>query len=205
MKILHNKFMRTITPCRKHVWFFGMGGPSKSGQMLLYHYRAVNSLSESHFRYLWNLPAFTAKGIRVLAFVDDFIGTGKQVTTFWHEELKGQRGIETADLYCLVLFAFREAIVYVQTQTPFKVICVERLDERDRVFSPECSIFSNDEERRRAEEICRRHGEMLCPQNPLGYDDSQALIAFEYQTPNNSLPILWSQAKGWIPIFERKT
>ena len=204
-RILHGKFLRTAGQSLKHIWFFGMGGASKSGQMLLYRYRAVNSLSVSHFQELRMLPAVAAKGVQILAFVDDFIGTGNQVTTFWHEELKSQRGIDKAKLYCLVLFAFQSAIEYVQNQTPFKVICVELLDERDRVFSSDCAIFSDDEERRRAEEICRRHGEVLWPQHALGYDDSQLLIAFEYQAPNNSLPILWSNAKGWLPIFKRQS
>ncbi|MHA2433210.1 MAG: ATP-binding protein [Candidatus Thorarchaeota archaeon] len=206
LKILHGKFMRTTgQKSLKHIWFFGVGGASKSGQMMLYLYRTVNGLSASHCQDLRIFPTFAAKGIQVLAFVDDFIGTGQQVTKFWHEELKGQCGIEKVQLYCLVLCAFQNAVEYVQAQTPFRVICVELLDKRDRVFSPECTIFSNDEERKRAEEICRQHGEVLCSQNPLGYDDSQALVAFGYQTPNNSLPILWSNAKGWIPIFERKS
>ena len=93
----------------------------------------------------------------------------------------------------------------IEAETPLKVICVELLDERDRVFSPDCPVFDDDDERQRAHEICRRHGEMLCPDFPLGYDDSQALIAFEYQTPNNSLPVLWSNAKRWMPIFERRS
>jgi len=209
LKILHGRFMRAIR--RKslkhinHIWFLGIGGASKSGQMMSYFYRTVNGLSASHFPGLRTLPTLTEKGIQILAFIDDFIGSGKQATMFWREELKGQYGIENVDLYCLVLFAFQSAVEYIQENTPFKVICVELLDERDRAFSPECAVFSDDEERRRTEEICRRHGEVLWPTNPLGYDNSQALIAFEHQIPNNSLPILWSNAKGWIPIFERKS
>lgn len=205
LRVLHGKFIREIQHTLRSVWFFGMGGPSKSGRMLLYHYRTVNGLRESLFQERRMLRAFAAKGIHTLAFVDDFIGTGKQVAAFWHEELKDHRGIDKAQLYCLVLFAFQSGVEYVEAQTPFRVICVESLDERDRVFSAECPVFDSGEERGRAEEICRRHGEVLCPNHPLGYDDSQALIAFEYQTPNNSLPILWSNAKGWNPIFERKS
>lgn len=37
----------------------------------------------------------------------------------------------------------------------------------------------------------------------LGYDDSQALIAFEYNTPNNCLPIIWVENENWIPLFRR--
>lgn len=37
----------------------------------------------------------------------------------------------------------------------------------------------------------------------LGYNDSEVLIAFEYNTPNNSLPIIWCEAGGWKPLFKR--
>lgn len=37
----------------------------------------------------------------------------------------------------------------------------------------------------------------------LGYDDSEVLIAFEYNTPNNCLPIIWIESDDWIPLFKR--
>jgi len=44
----------------------------------------------------------------------------------------------------------------------------------------------------------------------LGYDDSQSLIVFPHNTPNNTLPIIWAGNKNekeigvpWNPIWER--
>ena len=37
----------------------------------------------------------------------------------------------------------------------------------------------------------------------LGYNDSEMLIAFEYNTPNNCLPIIWVESNDWIPLFKR--
>lgn len=37
----------------------------------------------------------------------------------------------------------------------------------------------------------------------LGYDDAQMLIAFEYNTPNNTLPIIWVDDQEWSPLFKR--
>ena len=37
----------------------------------------------------------------------------------------------------------------------------------------------------------------------LGYDDSEMLIAFEYNTPNNCLPIIWGESDNWSPLFKR--
>lgn len=42
---------------------------------------------------------------------------------------------------------------------------------------------------------------------PLGYANSQSLVCFHHTTPNNSLPILWSnriyKGKRWFPLFPR--
>lgn len=37
----------------------------------------------------------------------------------------------------------------------------------------------------------------------LGYDESQMLIAFAYNTPNNCLPIIWIEDEDWNPLFKR--
>lgn len=37
----------------------------------------------------------------------------------------------------------------------------------------------------------------------LGYNNAQALIAFEYNTPNNTLPIIWVDDQQWNPLFKR--
>jgi len=37
----------------------------------------------------------------------------------------------------------------------------------------------------------------------LGYDNAQMLIAFEYNTPNNTLPIIWADDEQWSPLFKR--
>lgn len=37
----------------------------------------------------------------------------------------------------------------------------------------------------------------------LGYNNAQVLIAFEYNTPNNTLPIIWADDKQWNPLFKR--
>ena len=38
---------------------------------------------------------------------------------------------------------------------------------------------------------------------PLGFNDGAYLIGFEYNTPDNTLPIFWGTSNNWKPIFTR--
>lgn len=45
--------------------------------------------------------------------------------------------------------------------------------------------------------------EQRVKEDALGYGDAQVLIAFEYNTPNNTLPIIWADDQQWNPLFKR--
>jgi hypothetical protein len=40
---------------------------------------------------------------------------------------------------------------------------------------------------------------------PLGTGGQQALVVFEHNCPNNTLPLLWKKTDAWTPVFERLT
>ena len=96
------------------------------------------------------------------------------------------------------------------------VIVAKELTEEYKAFSPKSEVFANKEERERLKLMCLKYGEKLYPnakygEHPLGYDDSQALIIFDHNVPNNTLPIIWAsprneKTKGvvWYPLWERK-
>ena len=79
------------------------------------------------------------------------------------------------------------------------------LDESFKCFSNESRFFNetHDETKNQCQIICTTHGENLCKEHPLGYKDGQLLIGFYHNTPNNTLPIFWSTAPSWTPIFKR--
>lgn len=60
----------------------------------------------------------------------------------------------------------------------------------------------------KARKIAETIGASLEKRHPLGWEDSEALVVFPDNTPNNTLPILWKagakvDGKEWHPLFPR--
>ncbi|MFB2601785.1 hypothetical protein ACE04B_07065, partial [Rhizobium phaseoli] len=56
------------------------------------------------------------------------------------------------------------------------------------------------------EEVRKRltsYGKIGYPKEPLGYGGVGGLIVMPYNTPNSTLPILWSDSNKWLPLFRR--
>lgn len=76
----------------------------------------------------------------------------------------------------------------------------------EATFHEKSKIFSEDSSGEKFMEFCRVVGRDLYPKDPLGYGDSRWCIATEYNTPNNSLPVIFARGNAkrhWMPLFER--
>lgn len=189
------------------VKFFALGeSSSSSGSMYLYDFRKELRLPESSFpnddfrKYL--------DKVNSLVFFDDIIGSGSQASRFFKKHLSKTN----APLYYSSVFGFSEGIQFVKNNTQFKhVFSGITLSSEERAFSSESKIFSDIKTKTRIEDICQKYGKLLYPLHPLGYDNSQSLIVFPHNTPNNTLPIIWASPENekengivWSPLWERK-
>lgn len=150
--------------------------------------------------------------IKALVFVDDFIGTGGSACQYF-EELANecQDLIRNSNLivFFISVSGFQEAKVRLENKLieldfNVKVHICDPLDESDKVFSPRSKVFSNPRDLEQAKNVAFKYGSSLVKSNPLGYGDCQAAVVFADACPNNTLPILWSDSKDWIPLFKRQ-
>lgn len=53
--------------------------------------------------------------------------------------------------------------------------------------------------------MCEKYGNNRWKdaQSAMGYNNDELLISFFHNTPSNTLPIFWTDAKNWYPIFNR--
>lgn len=145
-------------------------------------------------------------------FIDDFCGSGHQGAAYSSDIIEDIKSINPAiKVSYFVLFGTVTGMEVVRNKTVFDVVqCVFELDDSFRCFSPSSRYFPspspNEITAPFAEKMCEIYGNRLVPAAPFGYDNCQLLLGFQHNTPDNTLPIFWSEESGgtpWTPIFKR--
>lgn len=145
-------------------------------------------------------------------FIDDFCGSGKQGSEYSRELVEDIKRLDPhASVAYYVLFATSEGIDKIRTKTAFDAArAIYELDSSFKCFSMGSRYFQTSPaeiDRAFCEQMCRGYGtKMVPPPHVLGFEDSQLLIGFHHNTPDNTLPIIWFDGPGgvpWKPIFRR--
>lgn len=176
--------------------FLPLGNPSESGTSILYFFRQENELSRESFSYN------EKKNYENIVYIDDVTLSGTQANIYL-----SQNHISAKNKYLLTFITADEAIDFLnKKQKDIKLIYAILLDARSKCFSDSTFVFSGSMGmalKELAYKMCLEYGEMLFPGNPLGYGNGQHLFGFYYNTPDNTLPIIWSNQNGWEPAFYR--
>lgn len=144
---------------------------------------------------------------KMIVFIDDFIGSGTQARKKSQEYFSRRK----ANTYYMALVGSEDGVNHIKEEGHFgDVIAIKTLRAGDKAFSESSRFFPCAEKREKLKEFSERYGKKLCPNHPLGFNDGQFLFAFEHNTPNNALPIIWAGPKSesektvpWVPLFER--
>jgi hypothetical protein len=199
--------------------FLGVGNPSESGTHLLYYFRQENALRSELFINAYEVFARAGSitpvqlrdpTITRYVFIDDFCGSGDQALQYSRsiiEDIKRLNPNIQTSYY--VLFAMERGLEQVRANTKFdRVEAVFELDDTFKCFGAESRFFKNQPSeitRDFAQAVCRYYGTYLYAGHPLGYRDGQLLLGFFHNTPDNTLPVIWSSGAtfAWVPIFRR--
>lgn len=190
----------------------------KSSTLMVYYFKKTPTFKESEKRidFYFHYTNFKhkLKNIRKntsIIFLDDFSGSGNQFNNYYKTFIKPQISINRyiKELFFLTLFYLPRAKKYIQNKHPEINLYGE---VRNPVFLSNKSVFGYRNSMLPIRDFCYKYGEGLFTTynlgknieetHPLGYNNSQALIVFAYNVPNNTLPIIWSN-KNWIPLYPR--
>lgn len=189
----------------KKTRFSPLGNQSESSSFMLYLFRQVNELSKNDFE--------DSKECDSIVFVDDFSITGTQAEWYIKNYLKEKETAKKKKLYILLMVATEEAITRIRT-IPYitDVIACVKMDDSSKAFSDNSIMFQKYDPKlkEQARIVCQHYGNRIITDTDrkdgatgLGYGDGAYLMGAYYNTPNNTLPIFWSEEKQWKPIFKR--
>lgn len=201
-----------------------IGEFGKSGSMVSYFFQKTEFYKKrSNKSKIDLLPTLTTyeflKDKRYkLVLLDDFIGTGKTISTYFIECVENIKQ-NFQDIYCFGIAGMENGISRI---TPlFKEIKIPSSNIFRPAFSSRNSLFGY-RKYYDHREIAYKYGKKLTSPSrgkkgnllknsngepkfldALGYENSQALVSFAYGSPNNTLPIIWSNKDNWVPLIPR--
>ena len=200
---------------RRDILVSSFGGIAKSGPTYARKYANENEVFHENVIDLRDIGETLNKDregrVQAIVFVDDIVATGTTAI----------ENLQTLDRHCgrdimkkqvKVVLGFicgqKEGIDKVESEIAnlqFTASCYV-CDPLDKCFDEDSNIFSSKAELRKAKEITLQYGKLLQKNHPLGYEDSQLLVVFPDNCPNNTLPILSKKQTSktkWTPLFRR--
>ncbi|MEL7663231.1 MAG: hypothetical protein AAGU10_03765 [Methanosarcina mazei] len=196
--------------------FIGYGQAGDSGQHMVYTFKKSHKIRFLNYMELSQFLTLSEDDIvnkEVVFLLDDFVGSGNQAINNWNSDVAGKSFRSISEEYphlqfvYLVLVGFKEGKEKIEGELPIKVIIGDELDETCKCFSDTSIIFEEPSERNNAKNVMVVKGKKLVPRMPLGFNNMQSVVAFDHNTPNDSLPVIWvNKSDGsWCPLFERSS
>lgn len=167
----------------------------------------IGNLAAEDRRYLDHpsLAVMAKKKVRHIVLLDDYLGTGGRVRKFIdhlyeHPTIKSWVSYRLVTFHIVSYGATASALAYIKSEKPLISAHPFRVGPTfdDRGWSLA--------EKREVIDLCERYGKISGNSRfSLGYDQSQALLVFEYGCPNNVPSILWSEKGTYVSLFPRRS
>lgn len=214
---LYEQILKLPKDRTKHI--VPLGKPGKSGAAISYWIHGLmkrNDLQSMIFHS--SVEAFISYRNSVawetlndaVVYVDDFIGSGGSVVTALSSlDKKNVRPEVLSDassgrLYAIAAIVMDNGYSRITQDISGAVILG---DSYCKGFNPHKKVFGSYFKTKAVREMCYKYGEQLYKGCPLGYENTQSLVLMQHSSPNNTVPVLWSdkqyQGRNWIPLVPR--
>lgn len=173
-----------------------------SSNSFLEEFKILNDIS-NHFSYdIEKLNIDDFDNIHNVIFLDDIIGSGKTVESFFR---KNKEKLLKVQCYIFCVEMLQEGKNFLEEffkESGFKceIICHNlhlKAFSENHIFNEDCKDN---------EVLLREFEKGLWKKNHkciLGFEDSQAIVSFFRNTPNNTLSTFWFKSEKWEGLFPR--
>ncbi len=140
-----------------------------------------------------------------LVIVDDYSGTGKTFIKTLDKMLQVTDMVKDTKFYFLALHITQRAAKKIKEYAELNGISIKiiSLDYSDEIFKKDYiyNEIEAEHKKRQYSEICTKQ---KIEKYILGFDDVSSLVAFHYNTPNNTLGLFWQDLVDFAALFPRK-
>jgi len=183
------------------VLFVPCGSVASSATAMIYLFRQVNHIPSAKFVALEDLASHELD-VHSIVLLDDFAGTGHSVIRLWRDHiapLQRQNPERKFIFGCMV--AHDTAVAALHAETGFVVEVAEVIPSSERAFGETSSIFQSMSEREDAKLVIKKYSSHVPPRGIYGYSDTQSLVSFFFNTPDNTFPLFWMSSEKWKPLL----
>lgn len=202
-KLIRKAIEKDTKITHRNTLFAGLGDFGKSGSMMSYNFRVINELSEENFSE--NDKLIENGNVENIVLIDDILSTGTQAT----KEIKRLTDKVTPygvnNIFLLTVCGMKDGIVKIEEETKAYTFSAFEYSNKDTVIDLDGKFYKglSYEDRETTLKRMEDYGRIAYQKQPLGFGRIGGLIAFDFNTPNTSLPLIWSNANSWIPLFKR--
>ncbi|WP_281203008.1 phosphoribosyltransferase-like protein [Cytobacillus kochii] len=173
-----------------------------SSNFFLEEFKILNNIS-NHFSYdIEKLDIEDFDNIQNVIFIDDIIGSGKTVETFFKRNKKKLLKVNCF-IFCIELLEEGKSHLeefFEENDFKCEIVCHNL---HKKVFSEDHIFRENFKENEMLLRDFERGLWRKKSKNILGYENSQAIVSFFRNTPNNTLSSFWFEDKKWRGLFPR--
>ncbi|TLP61324.1 MULTISPECIES: phosphoribosyltransferase-like protein [Pseudomonas] len=182
--------------------------PTKSGPLVARLYKKEVGVNDKFMAWPWLMNDFSDK-VKLVVFIDDFVGTGEQFLEFL-ERFTPAGGLRSDIEYVYApLGACTKGIEKISSEAPSIKLCYSELIEDGSKFF---SGFRLRHKKASPEFVADLKATYLAfmdkvghqkLQNKFGYGDLELSYVFSHGAPNATLPIFWAANEKYFPLFSR--
>ena len=201
LKNLHKRLMNDYALDLDYTAFVilpNQRGTINSSVSYILEYQNINGISKNNIILDFRDIIPDLENIKTIVCIDDFCGSGKTFLDFIIEYLEY---LSEKNIYYVVIHTMQDAKKRIDSFSKEKGIDINIIS-----INISNKAFSISGDLRNRKEVFIRESKTIGIKQKyvLGYNESEALVSFYNDTPNNTLGVFWMETPMHTPLLPRK-
>lgn len=202
---LHSKLKKSPTISDDntiYVYIKSKDGKTNSSDEYWTMYKLVNNLNrEICYENIDAIKDWQWGYVENIVFIDDFSGTGQSLIDELQEKEERYYG---KSIYFITICIMEDAIKKIKDYSHEKNINIYLINYYMQKKTFTRDLFKDNTDAKNLLIMLTEYLKIPKRESPLGFNESESLVAFHNNTPNNTLPVIRYDTKEYTSLFPRR-